>query len=70
MLDPSDSTVQLDNDAKAPSGCSRYKGAWYFKSNEEGGLDGESQPVCKASSGTTTCVYLHDIKKYAFAKNI
>ena len=57
-LDPSDTAVQLDNAPDAPSGCSRYKGKWYFNTHVEGGLDGESEPVCKATSGKTTCLCL------------
>ena len=62
-LDPSDTAVKPDNASDAPGGCSRFQGKWYFNSLK-GALDGASEPVCKATSGNTTCVYLHDFKIY------
>ena len=61
-LDPSDAAVLPDNEADAPSGCSRYKGKWYFNAHARGALDGLSEPVCKATSGKTTYLCLQDFE--------
>ena len=66
MLDPSDSAIREINEPDAPSDCSRWKGTWYFNSHVYGALDGESEPVCKATSGKTTCAYLYDLKIYIY----
>ena len=51
VIDPSADAVKSENNRDAPKGCSLHKGAWYFNVQEEGVLDGESEPVCKAKSG-------------------
>jgi len=51
VLDPGADRVTIDNHKGAPKGCSRHKGTWYFNTHARGALDGESEPVCKASAG-------------------
>ena len=51
VLDPGADRVTNDNQARAPKGCSRHDGKWYFNTHEEGALDGESEPVCKTNAG-------------------
>ena len=51
VLDPGADRVTNDNHARAPKGCSRHDGKWYFNTHEEGALDGESEPVCKTNAG-------------------
>ena len=51
VLDPGAGEVEEDDRADAPKGCSRHKGTWFFNSHARGALDGESEPVCKASRG-------------------
>ena len=50
-LDPGAGTLKIESDENAPKGCSRFRGQWYFNTADRGTLDGESQPVCKASTG-------------------
>ena len=45
--------VTVEDYAKAPRGCSRVDGEWYFNTHAEGTLDGESEPVCKIIAGET-----------------
>ena len=51
FLDPGTDAVKDDNNKGAPKGCSRHKGTWYFNTHAEGTLDGESEPICKATAG-------------------
>ena len=62
LMISSDKGVQADDSASNPSGCSRYKGTWYFNSDAQGKLDGVSEPICKATPGKTTCLSLNDFK--------
>ena len=54
-LDPTASVVRKENFSGAPSGCSRWKGLWFFNS-ATGKLDGASEPVCRVAS---TSGWLH-----------
>ena len=52
LLDPrSSAAVEPEDYAKAPKGCSRDKGKWYFNTHATGKIDGESEPVCKPAAG-------------------
>ena len=70
VLGPRAAGVTVEDYAKAPQGCSRADGEWYFNKHAEGALDGESEPVCKIIAGeplpprqthTRTLVLLHCI---------
>ena len=50
-LDPSAGAVKIESNKNTPKGCSRSRGRWFFNTADRGTLDGESQPVCKASTG-------------------
>ena len=51
ILDPTNTdSVGLEKTATMPSGCSIWRGRWFFNSMK-GKLDGASEPVCK--NGTT-----------------
>ena len=45
--------VQEENFEKAPGGCSRWNGVWFFN-DVKGTLDGLSHPVCKVLTSSTT----------------
>ena len=70
VLAPRAAGVTVEDYAKAPKGCSRADGEWYFNTHTEGALDGESEPVCKIIAGepllphqthTCTLVLLHSM---------
>ena len=50
-LDPSAGAIVPEENKGAPRGCSRHKEKWYFNTHATGSLDGESEPVCKATAG-------------------
>ena len=51
LLDPSSAAVEKKEVANAPTGCSRFKGKWYFNTHATGKIDGVSEPVCKPTAG-------------------
>ena len=51
IIDPSAGAVQNEDHSGAPKGCSRHNDQWYFNTHETGALDGESEPICKATAG-------------------
>ena len=51
VFEPRAAAVKVEDYAKAPKGCSRADGEWYFNEHAEGALDGESEPVCKIIAG-------------------
>ena len=52
-LDPSAGGPKIESNKNTTKGCSRSRGRWFFNTADRGTLDGESQPVCKASTGET-----------------
>ena len=56
VLDPNAGTVEREDFADAPKGCSRYQGKWFFNTHETGALDKESEPICKAGTDTREVV--------------
>merc|ERR1712032_486630 len=55
VLDPrAVNAVKVETYEKAPKGCSRYQGGWFFNDAQTGAPEKESAPVCKASVTTTT----------------
>ena len=55
-LDPSAAAVTSEKYEKAPKGCSRYQGNWFFNTHDTGDVDGVSEPICKATGGEPTSV--------------
>ena len=51
VLGPGTAAVTVEDYADAPTGCSRYKGEWYFNNHAKGALDRTSEPVCKIIAG-------------------
>ena len=55
VFDPKSTVpVKIENFAKAPRGCTRFQGNWFFNTNLKGELDGASEPICKAKAGILT----------------
>lgn len=50
-LDPNADAVKFESIENAPSGCSRFEGAWFFNNHPTGKADSASEPVCKSTAG-------------------
>ena len=51
VLDPRTTPLKVEDYAKAPKGCSRENGQWYFNEHAIGAVDDKSEPVCKIIAG-------------------
>ena len=67
VLGPRAAAVTVEDYAKAPKGCSRTNGQWYFNTHTEGALDGTSEPVCKIIAGKP--LLPHQTHMHAYARS-
>lgn len=51
VLGPRTTPLKVEDYAKAPKGCSRENGQWYFNKHAIGAVDDTSEPVCKIIAG-------------------